>query len=114
MMKNKKWIFAAILLLGGPTLLPFSLELIGLIELLGFLGLWTIYSSYAQYLVNHPYVKEGVHLATCFDNQPQLLFSLSDLKSHPQLVLHMLPFRSILIWTIHLLFWGSLVEVYVS
>ncbi len=37
-MRNRKWIFAAILLIGGPSLLPFSLEVISLIELLGFLG----------------------------------------------------------------------------
>ncbi len=53
-MRNKKWVFGAILLIGGPSLLPFSLEVISAIELFGFLGLWTIYSSYAEYLVNHP------------------------------------------------------------
>ncbi|HHG3395245.1 hypothetical protein [Vibrio parahaemolyticus] len=42
-MRNKKWVFAAILLIGGPSLLPFSLEVISAIELFGFLGLWTIY-----------------------------------------------------------------------
>ncbi len=42
-MRNKKWVFAAISLIGGPSLLPFSLEVISAIELFGFLGLWTIY-----------------------------------------------------------------------
>ena len=35
-MSNKKWMFAAILLISGPSLLPFSLEVISLIELFGF------------------------------------------------------------------------------
>ncbi|MBR9788327.1 MAG: hypothetical protein GYB40_10365 [Vibrionaceae bacterium] len=109
-MKNKKWIFAAILLLSGPTLLPFSLELIGLIELFGLLGLWTVYSSYAQYLINHPYVKRGLRLATSWDMQPQLLFSLQELKTYPQLAIHILPFRSLLMWAIHVMFCGILIE----
>ncbi|CAE6948729.1 hypothetical protein ACOMICROBIO_FLGHMIGD_02979 [Vibrio sp. B1FLJ16] len=113
-MKSKKWIFVVLLLLGGPTLLPFSLELIGLIELFGMLGLWTIYSSYAQYLLNHPHVKYGISLATSWDMQPQMYFSVQDLKAYPQLAVHMLPLRSIVLWSIHVLFWGSLVEVYVS
>ncbi len=42
-MRSKKWIFAGILLIGGPSLLPFSLEVISIIELFGLFGLWTIY-----------------------------------------------------------------------
>ncbi len=108
-MRNRKWIFAAILLIGGPSLLPFSLEVISLIELFGFLGLWTIYSSYAEYLVNHPRFKRGLSLATSWDFQPQMLFSLSELKACPQLVFHMLPVQSVMVWTLNILFWGGVV-----
>ncbi len=103
-MRNKKWMFAAILLISGPSLLPFSLEVISLIELFGFLGLWTIYSSYAEYLVNHPRFKRGLSLATIWDFQPQMLFSSSELKACPQLVFHMFPVQSIMVWTLNILF----------
>ncbi|MGF1689163.1 hypothetical protein L4C36_21250 [Photobacterium japonica] len=107
-MNNKKWLCAAILLIGGPSLLPFSLEVIVLIELFGVLGLWTIYASYAQYLANHPNVKSALRVATSWDVQPQMLFSLRDLKAYPPLVFHMLPVQSILVWSVNILFWGGL------
>ena len=113
-MKNRKWIFAAILLIGGPSFLPFSLEVITLIELFGFLGLWTIYSSYAVYLVNHPRFKRGLCLATSLDFQPQMLFSLRDLKACPQLVFHMLPVQSVMVWTLNILFWGGVARCYIT
>ncbi|ENJ1737881.1 hypothetical protein AB0559_004595 [Vibrio parahaemolyticus] len=112
-MRNRKWIFAAILLIGGPSLLPFSLEVISLIELLGFLGVWTIYSSYAEYLVNHPRFKRGLRLATSWDFQPQMLFSPSELKACPQLVFHMIPVQSVTVWTLNILFWGGLAWCYI-
>ncbi|MGR5325976.1 hypothetical protein [Vibrio alfacsensis] len=112
-MRNKKWIFAAIILIGGPSLLPFSLEVISLIELFGLLGLWTIYSSYAEYLINHPRFKRGCRLATSWDYQPQMLFSPSELKACPQLVFHMLPVQSLMVWTLNILFWGGVVWCYI-
>ncbi|OOF28278.1 hypothetical protein BZJ18_05320 [Salinivibrio sp. IB872] len=108
-MRNRKWIFAAIFLIGGPSLLPFSIEVIALVELLGFLGIWTMYSSYAEYLVNHPRYKRGLCLATSWDLQPQMLFSASELKACPQLVFHMFPVQSVIIWTLNILFWSGLV-----
>ncbi|KFK48206.1 hypothetical protein JS87_22915 [Vibrio vulnificus] len=112
-MRSKKWVFAAILLIGGPSLLSFSLEVISAIELFGFLGLWTIYSSYAEYLVNHPRFKRGFCLATSWDFQPQMLFSLSELKACPQLVFHMVPVQSIMVWTLNILFWGGVAWCYI-
>ncbi len=112
-MRNKKWVFAAILLIGGPSLLPFSLEVISAIELFGLLGLWTIYSSYAEYLVNHPRFKIGVCLATSWDFQPQILFSPSELKACPQLIFHMLPVQSAMVWTLNILFWGDVAWCYI-
>ncbi|EHH3729817.1 hypothetical protein J7290_001537 [Vibrio parahaemolyticus] len=112
-MRNKKWVFGAILLIGGPSLLPFSLEVISAIELFGFLGLWTIYSSYAEYLVNHSRFKRGLCLATSWDFQPQMWFSLSELKACPQLVFHMLPVQSIMVWTLNILFWGGVAWCYI-
>lgn len=112
-MRNKKWMFAAILLISGPSLLPFSLEVISLIELFDFLGLWTIYSSYAEYLVNHPRFKRGLSLAISWDFQPQMLFSLSELKACPQLVFHMLPVQSVMVWTLNILFWGGVAWCYI-
>ena len=111
-MKNKRWLFAAILLIGGPSLLPFSLEVIVLIELFGVLGLWTIYASYAHYLVNHPNVKSALRVATSWDVQPQMLFPFSDLKAYPPLVFHMLPVQSVLVWSVNILFWGGLAAGY--
>ncbi len=112
-MKNKKWIFAAILLLlSGPSLLPFSLEVISLIELFGVLGLFTIYSTYVEYLVNHPRFKRGLQLATSWDAQPQMLFSLSDLKSYPPLAFHMFPIHSVLVWSLNIIFWGSVAGLF--
>ncbi|EKF9749724.1 hypothetical protein Q5N45_12030 [Vibrio cholerae] len=112
-MINKKWVFAAILLIGGPSLLPFSLEVISAIELFGFLGVWTIYSSYAEYLLNHPRFKRGLCLARSWDFQPQMLFSISELKACPQLVFHMLPVQSIMVWTLNILFWGGVAWCYI-
>ncbi|WP_282150727.1 hypothetical protein [Vibrio diabolicus] len=79
-MKNKMWFFAIILLIGGPSLLPFSLEVISIIELFGLLGLWTVYSSYAEYLIKHPRLKRGASLATCWDLQPALLLKSMELN----------------------------------
>ncbi|HDY7997759.1 TPA: hypothetical protein ACGUON_004487 [Vibrio vulnificus] len=112
-MRNKKWVFAAILLIGGPSLFPFSLEVISAIELFGFLGLWTIYSSYAEYLVNHPRFKRAVCLATSWDFQPQILFSPSELKACPQLIFHMLPVQSAMVWTLNILFLGDVAWCYI-
>lgn len=111
-MINRKWIFAAILLIGGPSLLPFSLEVISIIELFGLLGLWTIYSSYAEYLVNHPWFKRGLRLATSWDFQPQMLLSLRELRACPQLVFHMLPVQSVMIWALNIMFWASVAWCY--
>jgi len=108
-MKNRRWLFAAILLVSGPAILPFSLEIISLIELFGLLGLWTMYTSYAQYLVDHPKTTRALRLATCWDVQPQMRFSLDSLKAYPQLVFHMFPVRSVLIWTTNIWFLGALI-----
>ncbi|MDK9778372.1 MULTISPECIES: hypothetical protein [unclassified Vibrio] len=111
-MKNRKWIFAAILLIGGPSLLPFSLEVISLIELIGVLGLWTIYSSYAEYLLSHPRLKRVLRFATSWDVQPQMLFLPREIKSCPQLIVHMLPIQSTMVWTANIMFWGGLAWCY--
>lgn len=108
-MGNKKWIFAVILLIGGPSLLPVTLEIISLIEIYGILGAWTIYTSYAKYLANHPRSKRALRFATGWDYQPQMLFTLSELKTCPQLVFHMLPVQSAGVWTMNILFWGGMV-----
>ena len=112
-MRSKKWIFAGILLIGGPSLLPFSLEVISIIELFGLFGLWTIYSSYAEYLVNHPRFKRGLRLATSWDFQPQMLFSLRELRTCPQLVFHMFPIQSVMVWTLNIMFWGGVAWCYI-
>ncbi|RXJ72727.1 hypothetical protein CS022_13915 [Veronia nyctiphanis] len=108
-MTNRRWLFAAILLVGGPALLPFSLEVISLIELLGLLGLSTIYTSYIQYLANHPNTQRALRLATCWDVQPQMRFSLDSVKAYPPLVFHMFPIQSVLIWVINILFLGTFI-----
>lgn len=112
-MKNKMWIFAIILLIGGPSLLPFSLEVISLIELFGLLGLWTVYSSYAEYLIKHPRLKRGASLATCWDLQPQILFSFRDIKVFPPLIFHMFPVQSVLVWSLIFTFSGGVICHYV-
>lgn len=94
-MKNKRWLFAAILLISGSTLLPFGLEVVLLIEFFGLLGLWTMYAFYAQYLANHPNSKRALRLANCCDAQPQMRFSSYGLKTYPQLVFHMFPIQSV-------------------
>ena len=111
-MKNKKWLFLA-LLVSGPTLLPFSLGIISLIELFGFLGLWSMYASYAQYLVSHPHTQKALLVGTCWDVQPQIRLSFDNLKAYPQLLFHMFPIKSVLIWTVNIIFWSSCIKLYV-
>jgi hypothetical protein len=96
-MKHRKWVIAGVLLLTSPSLLPFSLEVIALVELFGLVGLWTIYSTYVTYWINHPVVKRIQNLVTTLDAQPQMCFSISAIKKHPQLLAHMFPIKGLLL-----------------
>lgn len=101
-MKNKKWIFAALLLVSGPTLLPFTLEFIALIEVMSGIGVFVIYSSYAKYLLAHPYVRRFYLLVTCFDGGDSFVPDWSVVKKSPDLLIHALPIKSLLFWSINL------------
>ncbi|MCG7500122.1 hypothetical protein MHO82_24985 [Vibrio sp. Of7-15] len=98
-MKNKKWIFAAILIIGGPALLPFTLEFIMLVEVMSGIGVFVIYSSYAKYLLAHPYVKRFYSLVTCFDGRNTFAPDWSVVKDSPSLLVHALPVKSLLFWS---------------
>lgn len=101
-MKNKKWIFAAILLIGGPVLLPFTLEFIVLVEVMSGAGVFVIYSSYAKYLLAHPYMKRFYSLVTCFDSGNTFMPDWNFAKTSPSLLMHALPIKSLLFWFMNL------------
>lgn len=63
-MTYKQWFFAATLLLSGPTLLPFTLEAIVLIEVIGMAGVVALYSAYSQWLFKHPLTVRACEVAT--------------------------------------------------
>ncbi|TOD42461.1 hypothetical protein CGJ65_05870 [Vibrio parahaemolyticus] len=94
MMTYKKWLFAAALLLSGPTLLPFTLEAIVLIEIT---GMAVLYSAYSQWLFKHPLTVRACEVATSLDIQPQRVITKPDLRSLPYLFPHYLPINTLLV-----------------
>ncbi|EGQ8899787.1 hypothetical protein GKA42_08300 [Vibrio parahaemolyticus] len=97
MMTYKKWLFAAALLLSGPTLLPFTLEAIVLIEII---GMAVLYSAYSQWLFKHPLTVRACEVATSLDIQPQRVITKPDLRSLPYLFPHYLPINTLLVGAI--------------
>ncbi|WP_180804756.1 hypothetical protein [Vibrio parahaemolyticus] len=93
-MTYKKWLFAAALLLSGPTLLPFTLEAIVLIEIT---GMAVLYSAYSQWLFKHPLTVRACEVATSLDIQPQRVITKPDLRSLPYLFPHYLPINTLLV-----------------
>ncbi|EJG0502402.1 hypothetical protein DFX40_RS21360 [Vibrio parahaemolyticus] len=96
-MTYKKWLFAAALLLSGPTLLPFTLEAIVLIEII---GMAVLYSAYSQWLFKHPLTVRACEVATSLDIQPQRVITKPDLRSLPYLFPHYLPINTLLVGAI--------------
>ncbi|TOP48319.1 hypothetical protein CGH14_19470 [Vibrio parahaemolyticus] len=101
MMTYKKWLFAAALLLSGPTLLPFTLEAIVLIEIT---GMAVLYSAYSQWLFKHPLTVRACEVATSLDIQPQRVITKPDLRSLPYLFPHYLPINTLLVGAIVTMF----------
>ncbi|WP_180920715.1 hypothetical protein [Vibrio parahaemolyticus] len=100
-MTYKKWLFAAALLLSGPTLLPFTLEAIVLIEIT---GMAVLYSAYSQWLFKHPLTVRACEVATSLDIQPQRVITKPDLRSLPYLFPHYLPINTLLVGAIVTMF----------
>ncbi len=101
-MNRKIWLFIAIVLLSGPTVLPISLEAFFLVELVGFLGIWSICSSYVYAICAHPYTRR---FWACFTSPEQhwlTHFQIMELIRYPSLLVHMLPYRSVIAWSVPL------------
>ncbi|MCS0007286.1 hypothetical protein NB535_20460 [Vibrio parahaemolyticus] len=96
-MTYKKRLFSAELLLSGPTLLPFALEAIVLIEIIGMAGVVALYSAYSQWLFKHPLTVRACEVATSLDIQPQRVITKPDLRSLPYLFPHYLPINTLLV-----------------
>ncbi len=101
-MNRKIWLFLAIVLLSGPSVLPISLEVFFLVELVGFLGIWSICSSYLHAICAHPFTRR---FWACFSSPEQHLLThlqIMELKRYPSLLVHMLPYRSVIAWSVPL------------
>ncbi|MBE5173211.1 hypothetical protein HJ046_18925 [Vibrio parahaemolyticus] len=97
MMTYKQWLFAAVLLLSGPTLLPFTLEAIVLIEIIGMAGVVALYSAYSQWLFKHSLTVRACEVAKSLDIQPQRVITKPDLRYLPYLFPHYLPINTLLV-----------------
>ncbi|YCO04934.1 hypothetical protein ACB087_15700 [Vibrio sp. VNB-15] len=107
-MNRKVWLFLAIILLSGPTLLPFGLEVISLIELIGVLGIWSLCSSYVLYLYSHPYTRRFWACITSPEQHLLIFIRMADLKRYPFLFIHLLPYRSVVAWSLPVVFSSKL------
>ena len=86
-MNRKIWLFIAIVLLSGPSMLPISLEAFFLAELVGFLGIWSICSSYVYAIYAHPYTRR---FWVCFTSPEQHCLThlqMMELRRHPSLLI---------------------------
>lgn len=73
-MNRKIWLFIAIVLLSGPSVLPISLEAFFLVELVGFLGIWSMCSSYVYAICAHPYTRRFGHVLQARSSIGLLIF----------------------------------------
>ncbi|WP_082037711.1 hypothetical protein [Vibrio hyugaensis] len=101
-MNRNTWFLLAILLLSGPTVLPISLEVFFLVELIGFLGIWSICSSYMFAFYSHPYIRRFWVCLTSPEQHLLTYLHVTEIKRCPSLFVHLLPYRSAVAWSVPL------------